>query len=45
MWCAFASMAAAVSALRDRGAGLDGTLEVQDRPGGGTRLEAVVPCG
>jgi signal transduction histidine kinase len=34
-----------LSGLRDRLAGVDGTLEVRDRQGGGTRVEAVVPCG
>lgn len=34
-----------LSGLGDRVAGLDGTLEVGDRAGGGTRLEAVIPCG
>lgn len=33
-----------LAGLRDRVAGLGGTLDVQDRPGGGTRLEAVLPC-
>ena len=33
-----------LAGLADRVAGLDGTLHVQDRPGGGTRLEATIPC-
>ena len=31
--------------LADRVAALGGTLSVGDRPGGGTRVEAVLPCG
>ncbi len=34
-----------LAGLGDRVAGLDGTLQVADRPEGGTRLEAVLPCG
>lgn len=34
-----------LESLGDRVAALDGTLEVDSPPGGGTRVTAEVPCG